>query len=311
MLRTIVVLLASLLLLAITGAQAQPSATSPPEDALTATTFRKKPMSRIESLKTLRSGQQTFNRPTVPGPTATRTLSADEEVHYCAYFDPVEAGGARGSFSMSLSPSTGSSRNNLALDLTELTGGAATKCNLGNGLVGHIHALWTLDKQSASNAECLSTGGHYDPALACSPSTDSVEQCKLLKRTAADGYKYECSSALFESGATFACEVGDLSGKLDDGGLLKATFVKEDVLPDGASVFPSRVFQVKNVVDSFAPMPYYHADTPRASSTEVPVWSSVVFHCHDDMARLVCARLVRSDGPCTMPTNLFEHNKVV
>lgn len=240
-------------------------------------------------------------------------------VNFCALFDPLETDGAKGAFSLALSPSTFSSRNSLALDLTEFSGYDASTCNLSNGLALHIHALWAdAASNSSSNVGCSAstTGGHYDPGLSCSPSSDSREQCELLNRTAKHGYTYLCNPDAFNvEGAFFSCEVGDITGKL---GTILPTFIKRDVLPDGASIYQKRIYRFHSLLDRFAPMlPYHNAAGVTKSAIEDgattaalqkqvgahhPLWSSVVVHCKDDNARLVCGRLVASSEPCAMPS---------
>jgi hypothetical protein len=247
-------------------------------------------------------------------------LPSTPAINFCAVFDPLETEGAAGAFSLALSPSTFSSRNSLALDLTEFSGYDASTCNLSNGLTLHIHGLWEDDaSNSSSNFGCGAekTGGHFDPALSCSPSSDSREQCELLNRTANHGYSYLCTPDIFNAGNFFSCEVGDLSGKL---GTIFPTFVKQDVLPDGASIYQKRIYRFNSLVDRFAPMRHYHnaADVaepvtldggttappsfPLQKQVAPPTWSSVVVHCKDDNSRLVCGRLVASSEPCAMPS---------
>ena len=99
--------------------------------------------------------------------------------------------------------------------------GEAESCTIENGLVYHVHSFWNnATTTSSANSFCgpTYTGGHYDPSLACSStSEDAKGLCTALGLTADQGYEYPCNSEDFADGNMAKCEIGDLSGKF--GGL--------------------------------------------------------------------------------------------
>ncbi|CAI5742863.1 unnamed protein product [Peronospora destructor] len=74
----------------------------------------------------------------------------------------------------------------------------------------HLHTGWNLPKSSASFKECSKTmtGNHYDPDMACGPSSQHIAQshCKNKSMT------YACTPASYKANHK-SCEVGDFSGK--------------------------------------------------------------------------------------------------
>ena len=140
----------------------------------------------------------------------------------------------------------------------------------------HAHSFWKNNTDgSAANAACGPdfTGGHYDPTLACSGSSeDGKARCVDLQRTADDGFEYPCNADDYAAGNFAVCEVGDLSTK----------FAPVFKLDDDISL------QSDGLYDPIAPFrANYQAEDSIAN-----MWSSVVFHCKDDASRLFCAELV-------------------
>jgi hypothetical protein len=132
-----------------------------------------------------------------------------------------------------------------------------------------IHSFWT-DSSSSSTTTCSDTGGHYDPYLACSGSSqDHADKCAKIGRTADQGYTYTCNPEVYKSGHFSACEVGDLSGKFGR------------LMPTNGTL----VFQAEHIDLGISPaeVNYMSAD---ATSNQ---WASVVIHCPADSSRLMCS----------------------
>jgi len=136
-------------------------------------------------------------------------------VQYCAHF-PGDDGFVIGYYKMSVQ--SGRASHSFQLDLSNFKD--TSECDLSNGLYYHVHTSWNPDDSTrtsglgATDCGATVTGGHYDPNLACSASSqDASGLCVALNRTSALGYTYNCTSAGFAAGIVSHCEVGDLSGK--------------------------------------------------------------------------------------------------
>ena len=149
----------------------------------------------------------------------------------------------------------------------------ATTCDLSQGLSYHIHSFWT-DETATSSTSCADAGGHYDPYLACGPSSQEKDGlCKSLNRTSSQGYTYACNSENYGNGKHYACEAGDLSGKFGR------------MMPSEQN---GKIFQGQFVDPS--PVLSANFGTPEGIANQ---WMSVVIHCPADNSRLVCAQLIR------------------
>lgn len=185
------------------------------------------------------------------------------------YSASINAGGALGYFDMELYQEK--AEYDFDIDITSLN---AQGCDLSQGLSYHLHVNWTAS-MGTSSSTCGGAGGHYDPTLACGPSTAQTTSCQALGRTAPLGYTYSCNPTSFTTGGLqYNCEVGDFSGKFgyaltetDDGRLQVEGSIEYDPLPPVASGY-------------------------RSSSGISPPWASVVFHCPSSNTRLFCALLV-------------------
>lgn len=201
---------------------------------------------------------------------------------YCATFQAKDAGGVDGIFSMNVENGTALYRYNL--DVSSFDPG---DCDLSEGLSYHIHTYWTnTSTTSGAGAYCGAsyTGGHFDPNLACSASSQSASTlCVDIGRTvdSVPSYAYSCSGN-YETGHYAYCEVGDLSGKF---GLAMPN-------EDGTAFD-----QTTNLVDY---MPPYIANYKTADEMSYP-WQSVVFHCKQGGTRLFCAELIEGSD-CDMDT---------
>lgn len=138
-----------------------------------------------------------------------------QSIQYCAHF-PGDDGFMIGYYKMTIND--GRASHSFALDLSVFKD--SSDCDLSNGLYYHIHTSWSpVDSTRTSGVGAIDcgatvTGGHYDPNLACSASSqDASGLCIALNRTSAFGYTYNCTSAAYVAGTYSHCEVGDLSGK--------------------------------------------------------------------------------------------------
>lgn len=148
-----------------------------------------------------------------------------------------------------------------------------TTCDLSQGLTYHVHSFWT-DSETSSIKTCGDAGGHYDPYLACGPSSQEHSGlCTSLNRTADQGYTYGCSVDAYASGKYYACEAGDLSGKF---GRMMPSPTNSNVFV-GQFADPSPVLAVN----------YGHAEGIANQ------WASLVLHCPADNSRLACAQFIR------------------
>mmetsp|Transcript_3963 Transcript_3963/g.6202 ORF Transcript_3963/g.6202 Transcript_3963/m.6202 type:complete len:286 (-) Transcript_3963:202-1059(-) len=202
---------------------------------------------------------------------------------FCATFDSIDAAGATGWFNMNIN--NGTAVYSFSIDLTNYDEGS---CDLSSGMSYHIHTYWNNNSvSSGANAYCgLSyTGNHFDPNLACSQASEdsgSGGLCEDLGRTATSTppYEYSCNTSNYENGRYAFCEVGDLSGKF------------------GATTSTGRVYEeLTGYIDY---QPPYIANFKQGDAVSHQ-WQSIVFHCKNGGARLVCAELVESDECGVVP----------
>lgn len=195
-----------------------------------------------------------------------------QSTSFCALFSNKSAPGVSGYFGININEINGTSYEYF-LDLTSFQ----ASCDLDKGLSFHIHSYWTNDSvDSSTNQYCGKsyTGGHLDPNLACSPSSEEAEQlCPLLGRVSEQSYTYRCNPHNFASGNYGECEVGDLSGKM-------------------GYAYPVRsnsrtIFQSNHSSRDYLP-PY--ANSYNKQMGVLKPWTSIVFHCSTDNTRLACAK---------------------
>jgi len=205
---------------------------------------------------------------------------------YCAQFSNTSAAGARGYFQLTILNGTASYE--FWLDLTDYT----TTCDISQGLTYHIHSYWLNDSvTSSANAFCGSsyTGGHFDPNLACGPSSEEASGiCPMISRTSQYNYSYSCSPNIFQRGDYGACEVGDISGKFgyvtgndDNTNIFQSTHTYIDYLP------PYEI-NYNNILGIIKP------------------WTSIVFHCRYNNARLFCGKFISMTSSCSPPALKLE-----
>ena len=201
--------------------------------------------------------------------------------HYCANFQRSSTSGVDGFFYMDIS--LGHAMYEFSLDTSQFS----TPCDLSRGMTWHIHSYWNnYSSDSSSHTFCSSsyTGGHYDPNLACGPSSqESAGLCAKLGRISSNGYVYHCNTTNFALGKYGSCEVGDLSGKF-------------------GRVYPAKdsnqVFAFQSSIDYLPP---YVADYGIS-------WYSVVFHCFDG-SRLLCAKIDETEGKCSDSDSTIQDNQ--
>ena len=189
----------------------------------------------------------------------------------------INTNSASGYFQMSMK--MGSAQYSFSVDLSkfnfdEVLGVGVKEACIKDGLKWHLHTNWNSTEESVSGALCDGTGGHYDPNLACSPSSESAKTlCPLISRVS-PGYQYSCSKSVYENMLYSYCEVGDFSGKF--GNAMQTS--------PGSLIFVS-----DGIYDDYQP-PYgtnfEHSWPPNSIK-----WSSIVFHCSSTTTRLVCANL--------------------
>lgn len=93
--------------------------------------------------------------------------------NYCGEISASETAGASGYLSLTIG--TGVAYYKPYLDLTQWSLLSAQTCDTSQ-LTYHIHSYWTNSTASSSHTSyCASTitGGHYDPNLACGPSSQN------------------------------------------------------------------------------------------------------------------------------------------
>jgi hypothetical protein len=210
----------------------------------------------------------------------TSVSTVVSEVEPTFYKSSIDADGATGYFDLEID--NGKALYNWYLDLTEFS----TTCDLSQGLTYHIHSYWTDDTtSSATLGACASTytGGHYDPNLACSGSSQDIAGlCVDINRTAALGYTYSCSPSNYADGHYALCEVGDISGKFGR-----------------AYASTGKIFSSGGEIVDYQPP--YNANY-QASDAVSKQWTSIVFHCGQDSSRLVCGKLFGVDAPTPSPS---------
>lgn len=198
-----------------------------------------------------------------------------ESQQYCATIDATNSAGASGF--VALQVQNGVAKYSFSLDMNNFVN--TTQCALSYGLKYHIHSFWNSNTAtSAANAQCGAsfTGGHYDPNLACSQSSQShTTLCPPINRTA-PGYTYSCNTTNYQEGQYALCEVGDISGK------------HGIVYPASSYNYQ---FSVTNFMDYQPPYTYNFLKQDRDSL----MWSSFVFHCGQNDNRLVCAKFSATD----------------
>jgi len=209
-----------------------------------------------------------------------------EATQYCATINPAEAAGADGYVALNIADGVAKYSFNLDLNNYDLpTTGDYSSCSLAtSGLKYHVHSYWlnsTYD--SAANAYCGASisGGHFDPNLACSGSSQYASSlCMDLSRTSTAGYTYTCNTTLYNSGQNSYCEVGDIAGKSASNGVIQ---------PNSAT---DLTFSLAEFVDYQPPYNYnYLKNDPNAI-----MWASFVFHCAvSGDPRLVCGKFSMTD----------------
>lgn len=198
---------------------------------------------------------------------------------FCATFDSRMTGGAAGYFGIEIQNNTGFVWYHL--DMANVT----TTCDLKQGLKYHLHTAWSGYGALTSSSSCAAASGHYDPDLACGPSsTEWNSLCNIAGRKNA----YTCNPSIYGSGQYHACEVGDLSGKL---GTAEASGPK------------MKTFRTDHNSDPLVDFTPPYLSNFGVGSAYLKPWASVVFHCAapgNGLPPLVCAKLVRATegSPC-------------
>jgi hypothetical protein len=215
----------------------------------------------------------------------TLILVASDQT-YCGIFDAASSEGADGYFRIILSDDNAAYR--MELDLSEFDTSACTE---DSSLTYAVFSYWnssTLNGAGDTFCSESNTGLHYDPTFACSTySQGRSTDCAELGRTVADGYKYNCTTAVYSAGDFDQCEIGDLSSKF---GTIGASTTRDDTYAYGA--------------DYSLPLTYdywklFEADYQKAT-TDSGMWSSIGIGCNGGSTRLLCAKLVATDGvDCT------------
>lgn len=192
------------------------------------------------------------------------TISSSPQC-YSAIFDTA---GAVGYFNMELWPDK--AKYDYEIDLTDFTNPCVPA---SDGLMFHIHTNWSNAWGASSNTACSMARGHYDPSLACGPSSDSaLTSCTVLSRTSTLGYTYECNKHKFSDlGMQYKCESGDLSGKFGN---------MYSEVDDGRIEYSGEI--------EFDPFPPTAVNYNNASGI-TPQWSSIVLHCPSNNQRILCA----------------------
>jgi hypothetical protein len=206
---------------------------------------------------------------------------------FCANIDSTTSGGASGYFSAQFTP--GSANYSYYLDLTHFDTGT---CDLTSGLSFHFHTYWKNSSvSSSSNSFCGGsfTGGHFDPNLACGPSSqDAGNKCVDLGRTSTSTppYIYSCNTTNYQKGRYAYCELGDIAGKFGRAFANTGTRIFEHLAP----------------LEDFQPP--YVANYKQGDALSYQ-WQSIVFHCGQTNDRLVCAEFLMTDDDeeCGTSTN--------
>ena len=230
---------------------------------------------------------------------ALYTCSAAGTGAYLATFQASASGGVSGTFEVKIN-SNGGAKYTWSIDANNFASKFSSKCSGASvtGLTYHIHSYWkntTSGSSGLTGCSSAITGGHYDPYLACSSSSQSAAgNCTLLGRTLALGYSYSCK---YSSGHYETCELGDLSGKFGN------------AMPASTSnlVFSGSDYDVAAPIAA-----NYFNGTSRLSPYP---WNSIVFHCPADNTRLFCADLVEqtyaSDDDTSSSSSKYSDKEVM
>lgn len=201
--------------------------------------------------------------------------------NYCATISSNTASGSIGYFSASIFNGTGT--YSFSLDLTSFNTGT---CDLSKGLTYHFHTYWNNNTvTSSSNSYCGAsyTGFHFDPNFACGPNSQDANtgKCAALNRTTTSKppYVYSCNPTNYQNGRYAYCETGDISNKFG------YAFAKPG----------TRIFEELNPLVDYQPP--YDANYKQGDAMSYQ-WQSIVFHCAETNARLVCAEFIKTDEKC-------------
>lgn len=201
--------------------------------------------------------------------------------NYCATISSLTSSGSSGYFSIKYS--NGTSSYTFLLDLTSFNTGT---CDLSKGLTYHFHTYWNNKSvTSSSNSYCGSsyTGFHFDPNLACGPNSQDANtgKCAAIGRTTTSipPYVYSCNTTNYKNGRYAYCETGDLSNKFGYAYANPGTRIFQELTP---------------LVDY---QPPYEANYKQGDAMSYQ-WQSIVFHCAETNARLVCAEFIKTDEKC-------------
>lgn len=142
----------------------------------------------------------------------------------------------------------------------------------------HIHDRVDFGEFALGAESCgaVQTGGHWDPTLACGPSTGNSLCTSLgIPPSSVLGTSgiYQCNPSIYGPSA-YACEVGDLSGKY--GELLLTTFG-----------------------NGYLPIALLVEDLHDTAPTCELAGKSIVLHCGGSTVRALCAQLdvrLREEG---------------
>ena len=212
-------------------------------------------------------------------------ISYPSSTSYCASFTTISSG-VEGYFAMTIDESSGLSYYDFKVDLSQYSN--PNSCDLSQGLKYHIHSYWTNTTSSNSygTASCGTTGGHFDPYLACSqssqyqntPMTYPGPLCPLINRVTPN-YTYPCSSTSFAGGNLQGCEVGDLSGKF---GIVTST----------TPVYSSSSVYIDPLGPAIMDYGYGQAQTVTEYTN---MWNSIVFHCKGNTSTLHTLSTLNTD----------------
>jgi len=151
------------------------------------------------------------------------------------------------------------------LDLSEMDMDALVEANPAckgqniTQLTWHVHSEWNNKKPAGFLGECSRdfAGNHYDPTFACGPASEHVdlERCQDVTPT------YSCTPETYYMNL-FACERGDLSGKLGR----------------------------MEVVDGKVIQRWFDPDFPKYEKRHAKKWNMLLHAvCGNSTPRLVCA----------------------
>ena len=204
----------------------------------------------------------------------------------CASFNGAKGAGIPGYFAM-YNDGNGAAYYNFNIDMTTIT---SSMCPSGNstGYTYHLHTSWANlpgdSAQNATNCGISKTGNHYDPSLACGPSSQyQKNSCGSWSQTACcvemgrvvGKYNYSCTPSIYNSGNYSNCERGDFSGKF---GVVVAGsngYINSDTLASNGVL-----------VDY---IPYFNSNY-MTNTVDATMWTSLVVHCKTGGARVLCAK---------------------